>query len=223
MASEKVYLPCEFCKKMIDLKNVYTHRDECQTKNNLLNKCHDENNDVTLPCEFCEISINLNNLMCHQIICQNNLKKIKNKVSNIDEKTGLSVCSKNMLLSSVHETVPYEDEFNQNFLSEPKTKMSVEISNCNLDLNLPSTSKNYVVPTLVLREPKSTDDRSCNSSLSLKQNMILPVKCNFDIKSTGVTNVKNKMHNDRSTFVSSYGRDFQNDSTSKNISYSEHN
>lgn len=53
--------------------------------------------------------------------------------------------------------------------------------------------------------------------------MILPMKCNFDIKSLSVTKVKNKTDNDRSPFLSSYGREFKNDSTSKNVSYSEHN
>jgi len=224
MASETVYLPCEFCDKIIDLKNVYTHKAECQTKNDLLNKCHDENNDVTLPCEFCENLIELNNLMCHQIVCRRELKKVKNKVSNIGEKTGSSVYSKDMQLSSVNEKVPCQDEFNQNLLSESKKKNSVQNSSYNLDFDLPGTSKNYTVPTLILRKPKSTDDRSCSSSSSLlRQSMILPVKCDFDIKSTDVTNVNNNTHNDRSPFLSSYGRDFQNDSTSKNVSYSEHN
>lgn len=222
MASETVYLPCEFCDQ-IDLKNVYTHQAGCQTKNDLLTKCHDENNDVTLPCEFCENLIDLNNLMCHQIVCRKKLKKIKNKVSNIGEKTQSSVYSKNMQLSSVNENVSYQDEFNQNLLGESKEKNSVQNSSYNLDFNLPSTSKNYAVPALILRKPKSTDDRSCSSSLSLEQSMILPVECNFDIKSTGVTNVKNNMRNDRSPFLSSYERDFQDDSTSKNVSYSEHN
>jgi len=223
MASETVYLPCEFCNKIIDLKNLYNHQAECQTNNDLLNKCHDENNDVTLPCEFCENLIDLNNLMCHQIICRKKLKKIQNKVSDIGEKTKSSVYSKNMQLSSVNEKVPYQDEFNLNLLSESKKKNPVQNSSFNLDFNLPSTSKNYAVPSLILSKPKSTDDCSCSNSLSLKLNMILPVECNFEIKSTGVTNVKNNMHNDRSPFLSSYGRDFQNDSTSKNVSYSEHN
>ncbi|XP_060865211.1 zinc finger-containing ubiquitin peptidase 1-like isoform X2 [Metopolophium dirhodum] len=219
MSSETVYLPCEFCNKIIDLKNVHTHQAECQTNNDLLNKCHDENNDVTLPCEFCENLIDLNNLMCHQIVCRKKLKKIKNKVLNIGEKTGSSVYSKNMQLSSVNEKVPYQDEFNLSLLSESKKKNSVQNSSHNLDFNLPSTSKNYAVPAAMLRKPNSTDDHSSSSSLSSKQSMILPVKCNFDIKSTGVTNVKNNMHNDRSPFLSSYGSDFQNDSTSKNVSY----
>jgi len=70
MASETVFLPCQFCNKIIDLKDVYTHQEECKTKHDLLNKCHHGNNDVTLPCEFCEIAIDLNKLMCHQIICR---------------------------------------------------------------------------------------------------------------------------------------------------------
>jgi len=158
--------------------------------------------------------------MCHQIVCRKKLKKIKNKVSNIGEKTGSSVYSKNTLQSSINETLPYQDELNQNLLSESKTKNSVQNSSYNSDFNLPSTSKNYAAPTLVLRKLKLTDDHSCSSSSS--QSMVLPVKCNFDIKSTGVTNLKNKMHNNTSPFLSSYGRDFQNDSTSKNVSYSEH-
>jgi len=222
MTSETVFLPCEFCKKAIDLKSVNSHQTKCQSKNDLLNKCHDENNVVTLPCEFCLIPIDLNNLMCHQSVCRKNLKKIKNKVSNITEKTETSECSKNMLLLSVNKTeISYQDKFSQN-LSESKIKNSVQSSSCNLNLNLPSTSKNCAVPTLILRKPKSTDDCSC-SSLSLKQSIVLPVKYNSYISSTGVTNVKNKMHNDRSPFLSSYARDFQNDSTSKNVSYSEHN
>lgn len=220
MTSETVFLPCEFCNIAIELKSVNSHQAKCQTKNDLLNKCHDENNDVTLPCEFCKIPIDLNYLMCHQIVCRKNLKKIKNRVST--EKTESSECSKNMLLLSVNKIdISYQDKFSQN-LSEPKIKTSVQNSSCNLNLNLPSTSKNCEVPTLILRKPKSADDCSC-SSLSLKQSMVLPVKYNSYKNSTGVTNVKNKMHNDRSPFLSSYGRDFQNDSTSKNVSYSEHN
>jgi len=221
MASERVFLPCEFCNKMIDLINVNSHQAKCQTKNDLLNEFYDKDNDVTLPCEFCKIHIDSNNLMCHQIVCRKNLKKIKNRVSNVAEKTESSECSKNMLILSVNETVSYQDKFSQNLI-EPKIKNSVQNSSYNLDLNLPSTTKDCAVPTLILRKPKLTDDCSF-SSLSLKQSMVLPVKYNSDINSTGVTNVKNKMHNGKSPFLSSYARDFQNDSTSKNVSYSEHN
>lgn len=218
MASETVFLPCQFCNKMIELKNVDTHQDECQTKHNHLS--NDGNNDITIPCEFCEIAIDLNGLMCHQIVCRKKLKNTKNRVPNITEKTESSVYSKNMLLSS--ETVYYQDEFNQNS-SERNTKKSVQDSSCNLNLNSPSTSKNYAVPTLILRKPKLTNDCSCSSPLSSKQSMALPVKYNSDINSAGVINTKNKMHNDRSPFLNSYRRDFQSDSTNKNVSYSEHN
>ncbi|XP_022176274.1 zinc finger with UFM1-specific peptidase domain protein-like isoform X2 [Myzus persicae] len=214
MASETVFLPCQFCNKMIELKNVDTHQDECQTKHNHLS--NDGNNDITIPCEFCEIAIDLNGLMCHQIVCRKKLKNTKNRVPNITEKTESSVYSKNMLLSS--ETVYYQDEFNQNS-SERNTKKSVQDSSCNLNLNSPSTSKNYAVPTLILRKPKLTNDCSCSSPLSSKQSMALPVKYNSDINSAGVINTKNKMHNDRSPFLNSYRRDFQSDSTNKNVSY----
>jgi len=222
MATEKIFLPCEFCYKMIVLKHVFIHQVKCQLKNDLLNKiCDDENNDVTLPCEFCEISMDLNNLMCHQIVCRKNLKKIKNSVSHVAEKTETSLHSTNILPSNVNETLSYQNEFNQNQLSVIKTKTSIQ--NSSLDLNLPSTSQKYAVPILVLRKPKSSNDHSCSSPLSLKENMFLPVKCNSDINSMGVTNVKNKMHNNRSPFLSSYGRNLKNNSTCNNASYSEHN
>lgn len=108
-------------------------------------------------------------------------------------------------------------------MSESKTQNLVQNSSYNLDFNLPSSSKNYAVSTLILRKLKSTNDRLCSSSLLLKESMSLPVKCNFDIKSSSVINVKNKTDNDRSPFLSSYGRDFKNDSTNKNVSYGEHN
>lgn len=221
MASKKVFLPCEFCNKMIVLENVYTHQTECQTKNDFLNKCDGENN-ILLPCEFCEIPTDLNNLICHQIICRKNLKKIKNR-TYIAEKTESSLNSKNMMLSSVDETLSFQDELNPNLSSSSITKNSVQKNSCNLDLNLPSTSKNYAVPTLVLRKLKVTDDHLYNSSLSLNPSIILPVECNSKTNSVHVTNVINTMYNDRSPFISSYGKHFQNDSTSINVTYSEHN
>jgi len=222
MASNKVFLPCEFCNKMIVLENVYTHQTECQTKNDFLNKCDGENN-ILLPCEFCEIPTDLNNLICHQIICRKKLKNIKNR-AYIAEKTESSLNSKNMMLSSVDETSSFQDKFNPNLSSSSITKNSVQKNSCNLDLNLPSTSKNYAVPTLVLRKPKVTDDHLYNSSLSLNQSIILPVECNLlNTNSVHVTNVKNKYYNDRSPFISLYGKHFQNDSTSINVTYSEHN
>jgi len=220
MASKKVFLPCEFCNKMIVLENVYIHQIECQTKNDFLNKCDGENN-ILLPCEFCEIPTDSNNLISHQIICRKNLKKINNR-AYIAEKTDSSLNSKNMMLSSVDETLSFQDEFNHNLSSLSITKSSVQKNSCNLDFSLPSTSKNYAVPTLVLRKPKVMDDHLYNSSLSLNQSIILPVECNSNTNSTHVTNVKNKMNNDRSPFISSYGKHFQNDSTSINVTYSEH-
>jgi len=223
MASEEVFLPCEFCHKMIVLINVYTHQAECQTKNDPLSKCDGKNNNILLPCEFCEIPIDFNNLMCHQIICRKNLKKIKKSASYTAEKTKSSLNSKNMML--INETFSFQDQFNQNLSNIPKTKNSVQKSSCNLDLNLPSTSQNYVVPTLVLRKLKITDNHSNNSLLSLNPS-ILPIKCNSNTNSMHVANVKNKMgikYNDKSPFISLYGRNVQNDSTCINISYSEHN
>lgn len=181
MASKKVFLPCEFCNKMILLENVYTHQTECQTKNDFLNKCDGEN-IILLPCEFCEIPTDLNNLICHQIICKKDLKKINNR-AYIPKKTESSLNSKNMMLYSVDETLSFQDEFNHNLSSLSITKNSVQKNSCNLNLNLPSTS---------------------------------------NTNSMHVTNVKNKMHNDKSPFISSYGKHFQNDSTSISVTYSEH-
>jgi len=221
MTSKKVFIPCEFCNKMIVLENVHTHQTECQTKNDFLNKCDNDNN-ILLPCEFCEISTDFNNLICHQIICRKNLKKINNRAC-IAEKTESSLNSKNMMLPSIDKTLSFQDEFDHNLSSLSITKNSVQTNSCNLDLNLPSTSKNYAVPTLVLRKSKVTDDHLYNSSLSLNRSIILPVECNSNTNSMHVTNVKNKIHNDRSLFISSYGKHFQNDSTSINVTYSEHN
>ncbi|XP_027838595.1 zinc finger-containing ubiquitin peptidase 1-like isoform X2 [Aphis gossypii] len=201
MASKKVFLPCEFCNKMIVLENVYTHQIECQTKNDFLNKCDSENN-ILLPCEFCEIPTDSNNLISHQIICRKKLKKINNRAYTT-EKTESSLNSKNMMLSNVDETLSFQDEFNHNLSSLSITKNSVQKNSCNLDLNLPSTSKNYAVPTLVLRKPKVIDDHLYNSSLSSNRSIILPVECNSNTNSMHVTNVKH----------------FQNDSTSINVTY----
>lgn len=204
MASKKVFLPCEFCNKMIVLENVSTHQIECQTKNDFLNKCDSENN-ILLPCEFCEIPTDSNNLISHQIICRKKLKKINNRAYTT-KKTESSLNSKNMMLSNVDETLSFQDEFNHNLSSLSITKNSVQKNSCNLDLNLPSTSKNYAVPTLVLRKPKVIDDHLYNSSLSSNRSIILPVECNSNTNSMHVTNVKH----------------FQNDSTSINVTYSEH-
>ncbi|XP_026808855.1 uncharacterized protein LOC113551044 isoform X2 [Rhopalosiphum maidis] len=206
---------------IIVLTNVYTHQAECQTKNDPLSKCDGKNNNILLPCEFCEIPIDFNNLMCHQIMCRKKLKKIKNSASYTAEKTKLNLNPKNMMLSNVNETFSFQDQFNQNLSNVSKTKNSVQKSSCNLDLNLPSTSQNCVVPTLVLRKLKVTDNHSCNSLLSLNPS-ILPVKCNSNTNSTYVANVKNKIgikYNDKCPFISLYGRNVQNDSTCINISY----
>lgn len=222
MASEKEFFRCEICNKMIILKNVHLHQAECQSENDdLLNKYDSENKDVRLPCEFCEILIELNNLICHQIICRKKLKKIKNNVSNHNKNTESSLNYKNILQSSVNETFHYQDEYNQNLSSVHNAKDSVQNSCATLDLNLPSTSKIYTVPTLVLRKPKLNIDQSCNSSFILKESKYLPVKSNSDKHLSGVSDMKLNKHNDKSPFLNSRGRGFHQNS--RNVSYSEHN
>lgn len=189
----------------------------------LSNKSNElKNHTISVPCEFCGISIILNDLLPLQIICRKNNPEIYNKINNscidkhntkdISQSYGTDSLQSSNILTS--QTQFYQNKSNEKPPSTLKvdylTKNWIDLLNIDLyksqsrnnvlmssEFDLPSTSKNNSIPTLVLKKLKLTNEQFKENASSLNEKFVLPlitnsgsVSNNDDKKSIGL-----KTHN----------------------------
>jgi len=238
----KVLLPCEFCKKIIELEYSSIHQcqidlvaltstleKECEVSNEF-NDC---NSGVKIPCEFCDTPVYLKELMCHQMQCEKTyIKTVQNNFhsntanhnlpTSISLSTELNLRSKSILrsrnvLSNVNK-MSDADEFFKELSKTLKTKNVIYNSNCtSWDITFNKLQMVNCMPTVVSKKPELTNDHSHRNVLSLKERKFSPAKYNRNTNS-----IFTRFYHD-THFISPIKEDTQNlYSAAKNVSFCEH-
>lgn len=205
--------------------------------------------NLKLPCQFCEVLIVLKELMCHQIICNKKyskkvLKNYKlNAVGKINTKSNI-LCGNTKALQdtsfTVNRSLSYSDRFFKELSKTLNLKRSFENSkfiiswSCYSDMSqadfstpivsqtdVLGNSKICVVPTLVLRQPKLTDDQINQSLTPVKKDGFLSRKCNTKIYDNST--VKPFLNTRKTTKTREAFHKYKTLFPGKNVSYSEQN